>query len=85
MIDINIIVDKLLDMKPDPIPKFILLKEFKRFTQSNCEYQNAYDRVCNHPFVKKIENEQNDRGLLYELCRENLLCLQLQAIRFRPH
>jgi len=62
MIDINIIVDKLLDMKPDPIPKFILLKEFKRFTQSNCEYQNAYDRVCNHPFVKKIENEQNDRG-----------------------
>jgi hypothetical protein len=62
MIDLNIIVDKLLDMKPDPIPEFILLKEFKGFSPNSHEYQNAYDRVCNHLFVKDIENEQNDRG-----------------------
>ncbi len=62
MYDLNIVVDKLLDMKPDPIPEFILLKEFKGLSPNSLEYQNAYDRVCNHPFVKKIENEQNDRG-----------------------
>ena len=62
MIDLNIIVDGLLDMKPDPIPEFILLKEFKGLSPDSREYQNAYDRVCNHPFVRKIENEQNDRG-----------------------
>ncbi|HHY81655.1 MAG TPA: hypothetical protein GX505_03120 [Clostridiales bacterium] len=62
MIELNIIIDKLLDMKPDPIPEFILLKEFKGLSPSSREYQNAYDRVCNHSFVKKIENEQNDRG-----------------------
>ncbi|MEN6316600.1 MAG: hypothetical protein ABFD25_20385 [Clostridiaceae bacterium] len=62
MIDLNIIVDKLLDMKPDPIPEFILLKEFKGFSLNCREYQNAYDRVCNHLFVKEIENEQNHRG-----------------------
>lgn len=62
MIDLNIVVDKLLDLKPDPIPEFIILKEFKGLSPDSSEYQNAYDRVCNHPFVKKIENEQNDRG-----------------------
>ena len=53
MVDLNIIADKLLDLKPDPIPEFILLKEFKGLNPSSREYQNAYDRVCNHPFVKK--------------------------------
>ena len=62
MVDLNIIADKLLDLKPDPIPEFILLKEFKGLNPSSREYQNAYDRVCNHPFVKKIENAQNERG-----------------------
>lgn len=62
MIDLNAIVDKLLDMKPDPIPEFILLKEFKKISPSSREYQNAYDRVCNHRFIKNIEDSQNDRG-----------------------
>ena len=56
MVELNTIADKLLDMKPDPIPEFILLKEFKGLNPSSREYQNAYDRVCSHPFVKKIEN-----------------------------
>lgn len=62
MIDLNNVVDELLDMKPDPIPEFILLKEFKGLSPNSRDYQNAYDRVCNHPFVRKIENEQNERG-----------------------
>lgn len=62
MFDINYIVDKLLDMTPDPIPEFVLLKEFKKLSPESLEYQNAYDRVCNHHFVKKIEEEQNERG-----------------------
>lgn len=62
MIDINDITDKLLDMKPDPIPEFILLKEFKGFRPNSREYQNAYEKVCDHLFVKNIENNQNERG-----------------------
>lgn len=62
MIDLNIIVDKLLDMKPDPIPEFILLKEFRKISPDSREYQDAYDKVCSHPFVKGIESEQNERG-----------------------
>lgn len=62
MDDLNNVVDQLLDMKPDPIPEFILLKEFKGLNPGSRDYQNAYDRVCSHPFVKKIENEQNERG-----------------------
>lgn len=49
-------------MKPDPIPEFVLLKDFKKLSPESREYQNAYDRVCNHHFIKKIEEEQNERG-----------------------
>jgi len=38
MFDINTIVDKLLDMKPDPIPTFALLKEFKKISPDSNEY-----------------------------------------------
>ncbi len=56
------IIHKLLDMNPDPIPNFVLLKEFKECAPSSIEYQNAYDRVCGHPFVKRFEESQNERG-----------------------
>jgi len=62
MIDLNIVVYKLLDMKHDPIPEYILLKEFKRLNPSSREYQNAYDRVCNHPFVKKLKTNKMAEG-----------------------
>ena len=39
------IVDKLLDMHPDPIPYFVLLKEFKAYVSDSIEYQNAYELV----------------------------------------
>lgn len=58
----NVIIDKLLDMHPDPIPNFVLLKEFKGYASDSIEYQNAYDRVCDHPFVKRFEESQNERG-----------------------
>ncbi len=60
--DYNDIVDKLLDCNPDPIPKLVLLKEFKGYTPGCIEYQNAYERVCEHPFVKRIEQSQNSKG-----------------------
>lgn len=60
--NLNVIVNKLLNMNPDPIPKFVLLKEFKGCSPDSMEYQNAYDRVCGHHFVKKIEESQNDKG-----------------------
>ena len=62
IMDLNKIVDKLLDMKPDPIPEFVLLKEFKNCPPESKEYKMAYRNVCVHPFVKKIENSQNSRG-----------------------
>ncbi|HEY8422625.1 MAG TPA: hypothetical protein VIL05_12950 [Thermoclostridium sp.] len=60
--EMNNIVDKLLNMDPDPIPRFILLKEFKKLNPSGSEYQNAYDMVCSHKFVKDMAREQNERG-----------------------
>ena len=56
------IIDKLLDMKPDPIPYFVLLKEFKGCSPDSVKYQNAYERVCEHTFVKEILENQNDKG-----------------------
>ena len=56
------IVDQLLDMKPDPIPRFVLLKEFKGINPGNAEYQDAYEEVCGHPFVREIVESQNDKG-----------------------
>jgi len=58
MFDINTIVDKLLDMKPDPIPTFALLKEFKKISPDSNEYQNAYDKVIDHPFVKSLRQSR---------------------------
>jgi hypothetical protein len=60
--DLNKIVDRLLNMKPDPIPEFVLLKEFKGCPPDSKEYKEAYKKVCIHPFVKKYEDSQNDRG-----------------------
>jgi len=56
------IVDRLLNMNPDPIPKFVLLKEYKGFNESDSEYSGLYEKVCNHPFVKKCEESQNEKG-----------------------
>ncbi len=61
-IDINTTVDKLLNMNPDIIPRFILLKEFKGLKPENREYQYLYEKVCEHKFVKKYEQTQNERG-----------------------
>ena len=58
----NEIIDKMLDMKPAPIPYFVLLKEFKKISPDSTEYQNAYEKVCEHPFVKEIVENQNDKG-----------------------
>ena len=63
MIDrINKTVDKILDMNPDPIPRFVLLKEFKGLTPDNPEYTDLYGEVCNHRFIKSLEEAQNQRG-----------------------
>jgi len=58
----NEIIDKLLDMHPDPIPHFVLLKEFKGCASDSPGYQNAYERICGHPFVKEIVESQNAKG-----------------------
>jgi len=60
--DYTHIINKLLDMDPDPIPRFVLLKEFLHVSPDSAEYQNAFERVCNHPFVRRFESSQNDRG-----------------------
>lgn len=63
MIDkINTAVDKILDMNPDSIPQFVLLKSFKDMTPDSPKYINLYDEVCNHRFIKCYETAQNERG-----------------------
>ena len=58
----NSIVDRLLDMNPDPIPKFVLLKDFKGLGADSIEYENLYEEVCTHPRVKRFEASQNEHG-----------------------
>lgn len=72
---INAVVDKLLDMNPDPIPRFVLLKEFKNLTPDDAEYKSLYDQVCNHRFVKSYEEAQNDRGFWppFHGCTEGII------------
>jgi len=60
--EFNEIVNRLLDMNPDPIPKFILLKEFKGLNKSTPEYHALYENVLNHKFVTKWEQSQNPQG-----------------------
>lgn len=59
---INTAVDKILDMNPDPIPKFVLLKEFKKLPPDDSEFRGLYAEVCNHSHIKSYENAQNERG-----------------------
>jgi len=60
--ELDEIVNRLLDMNPDPIPKFILLKEFKGLSKSNLEYNDLYEKVCSHKFIMKWETSQNLQG-----------------------
>jgi hypothetical protein len=80
-IDLAVLADRLLDMHLDPIPEFILLKEFKHADPASRDYQNAYERACAHPFVKEIEAAQNARGFWppYHLHAEDMLrrCLSM--------
>ncbi len=62
MKEFDVIVDRLLEMKPDPIPRFVLLKEFKRFEPGSLEYESAYEKACFRPHIKSIEESQNSRG-----------------------
>lgn len=60
--EIENIIDELLNMDPDPIPRFILLKEGKGLKPSDREYQNAYDQVLAHPFTRQIVRAQTPGG-----------------------
>ena len=60
--DFSMIIDKLLETNLDTIPQYVLLKEFKEYSSNDKECQNLYKQVCEHPFVKKIEESQNERG-----------------------
>ena len=68
--DYNVIVDKLLDMNPDTIPKFVLLKEFKGYKKGNSEYNALYEKICNHPFLKSSKKAKmnKDFGILFMVC-----------------
>jgi len=49
-------------MNPDPIPRFVLQKDFKGYNPCCIENKDIYKQVCNHVFIKKIEESQNERG-----------------------
>lgn len=59
---INAVVNKLLDLNPDPIPRFVLLKEFKTMALNDPEYKNLYNQICDHRYIKSYEMAQNERG-----------------------
>lgn len=55
-------VGRLLDMEPDTIARFVLLKDFTDISPDDSEYQELYRQVCEHKFVRTIEDSQNERG-----------------------
>jgi hypothetical protein len=60
--DIRKKAEELLKMDPDPIPRFILLKEFLKADPADSEYKKAYKAVLDHGYVKKLESEQTEYG-----------------------
>ncbi|SDY24847.1 hypothetical protein SAMN05421736_101770 [Evansella caseinilytica] len=60
--DIEQMAKELLRMEPDPIPRFILLKEFMHLKPTEAAYKRAYEKVLAHPFVVKLEKEQTSHG-----------------------
>ena len=60
--EIDQIVDELLKMDPDPIPRFILLKEGKGLKPADWEYQKAYAQVLDHPLTRQIIQTQTTDG-----------------------
>ena len=65
--DLNKIVDRLLNMKPDPIPEFVLLKEFKGCPPDSKEYKEAYKKVCIHPNVGRAASAAMRKQSYYAL------------------
>ncbi len=60
--DIREKAESLLRMDPDPVPRFILLKEFLKTDPADSDYKRAYKNVLEHGYVKKLENEQSEDG-----------------------
>ncbi len=60
--DIREKAEKLLKMDPDPVPRFILIREFLKVDPEDSEYKKAYKNLLGHKYVKKIESEQTEDG-----------------------
>lgn len=60
--DYRAVAGRLLDMEPDTIARFVLLKDFTDISPDDSEYQALYRQVCEHRFVREAEYTQNARG-----------------------
>lgn len=60
--DYKAIAGRLLDMEPDLIARFVLIKDFTDTSPGYSEYQDLYSQVCTHRLVRSIEDAQNERG-----------------------
>ena len=54
--------EKLLALDPDPIPRFLILRDLLRMPSDQREYAVARDAVWAHPHVKTIAEAQAPRG-----------------------
>ena len=52
----------LLALQPDPIARFVILRDLLGYTEDSAEYRAAKDAVWAHPTVEKIAAAQNERG-----------------------
>ncbi len=60
--DYRAIAGRLLDMEPDTIARFVLIKDFTDTSPGESTYRELYRQVCDHKFVRLIEDSQNERG-----------------------
>jgi len=56
------IVEQLMALDPDSIPRFVLLKEWKGLKCGDPQYEAAYAQVLQHPLFQKIAEEQTADG-----------------------
>jgi len=56
------VAERLMAMQPDPIPRYVLMKEYLGADLRSKEMQALYCQVCEHPRIRKIEAEQRPDG-----------------------
>ena len=60
--DLKAIAERLLDMQPDPVPRFRLLRDVLRYGSSDAAYEEAERDLLQSKWVSLLADSQWDDG-----------------------